>query len=63
MIPIREQYVVSTSEFSDVKGRLAALENRQRLNDGKESRPTLRRQQRSEGGTAREDDRPTLKRR
>ncbi len=63
VLPIREQYVISTSEFSDVKGRLAALENRQRLTDGKESRPTLRRQPRSEGGTAREDDRPTLKRR
>ena len=63
VLPVRERYVVSTSEFSDVKGRVAALENRQRFNDGKESRPTLRRQQRSEGATARENDRPTLKRR
>ena len=28
ILPAREQYVVMTSEFDDVKGRLAALENR-----------------------------------
>jgi beta-barrel assembly-enhancing protease len=70
VLPAREQYIVSTSEFDDVKARLAALSNRRRINDAKEEkdRPTLRRSQQTDkdkkdGETKEEDDRPTLKRR
>jgi len=68
VLPPREQYLVSTSEFDDVKARLAALENRRKGLDDKENanRPTLRRagQDKSkEGEKTEEDDRPTLKRR
>src|SRR5438094_12187 len=45
VLPARAQYVVSTSEFDDVKSRLAAIENRHKViekkDDGK--KPTLRR--------------------
>ncbi|MBV9610378.1 MAG: M48 family metalloprotease, partial [Acidobacteria bacterium] len=45
ILPARPEYVVTTSEFDEVKARLAALENRRKLFDAKEdkSRPTLRR--------------------
>src|SRR6266480_1762083 len=44
ILKAKPEYVVNTSEFNDVKGRLAMLHNRRRL-DTKEdsSRPTLRR--------------------
>ena len=45
ILPARPEYVVTTSEFDDVKSRLALLENRRKLIDNKEdkNRPTLRR--------------------
>src|SRR5205823_1985193 len=44
ILPARAQYVVTTSEFDDVKSRLAALENRRKVVDEKESgKPSLRR--------------------
>src|SRR5438128_3376928 len=44
ILPARAQYVVTTSEFDDVKERLAVLENRRKLVDPKESKqPSLRR--------------------
>ena len=70
VLPAREQYVVSTSEFDDVKARLAAIENRRKIVDEKEdkNRPSLRRS--NTGNTdsgdtnkSSDDDRPTLKRR
>ena len=67
ILPARPQYVVSTSEFDDVKARLAQLENRHKILDKKEdSKPTLRRTSTpkmaaTKGKAA--DDRPTLKRR
>jgi predicted Zn-dependent protease len=68
ILPARPQYLVSTSEFDDVKSRLAALENRHKLVDQKDgSKPSLRRTSTSDTGTqdgsAPGDDRPTLKRR
>ncbi len=70
ILPARAQYVVSTSEFDDVKSRLAVLENRRKVVDEKESnRPSLRRTTTSDktgsdkDGKDKEDDRPTLKRR
>src|SRR6266478_2099475 len=67
ILPARAQYVVTTSEFDDVKERLAVLENRHKVVDQKETnKPSLRRT--SAGGkngqdTKDDDDRPTLKRR
>ena len=69
ILPARAQYIVSTSEFDDVKARLASLENRRKLVDDKENRPTLRRTSQNTkdkdkaGDQKTDDDRPTLKRR
>jgi len=68
ILPAKPEYTVSTSEFDDVKARLAALENRRKVNDQKEgSKPSLRRASTSNptngNGSSSDDDRPTLKRR
>jgi len=69
ILPPREQYIVSTSEFDDVKTRLAAIENRRKVTDEKESgKPSLRRSTADSTKTGDkkdkdDDDRPTLKRR
>jgi predicted Zn-dependent protease len=74
ILKAKPEYVVSTSEFNDVKGRLNMMHNRRRV-DVKEdsSRPTLRRAPGSGTGTIEDDgdkkapkdqdERPTLKRR
>ena len=74
ILKAKPEYVVNTSEFNDVKGRLGMLHNRRRL-DTKEdsSRPTLRRSPGSGTGPIEDegdkkapkdqDERPTLKRR
>jgi len=72
ILPARPEYTETTSEFDDVKARLAQIENRRKLNDTKDgSKPSLRRASTSDkngngkdgnsGST--DDDRPTLKRR
>ncbi|MDT8067726.1 MAG: M48 family metallopeptidase [Terriglobia bacterium] len=43
LLPPRPEYIVDTSEFEHVKARLAALENRRKLQSPKDHRPTLRR--------------------
>ena len=44
VLPERDQYVLTTSEFLDVQERLIAYENRQPAEDEEESsRPSLRR--------------------
>jgi predicted Zn-dependent protease len=68
ILPARPQYVVSTSEFDDVKSRLASIENRHKVLDEKEgSKPSLRRTSTNDksgkDGDKTDDDRPTLKRR
>jgi beta-barrel assembly-enhancing protease len=68
ILPARAQYVVSTSEFDDVKSRLATIENRHKVIEEKDgSRPSLRRTSSSDKSTGTDksgdDDRPTLKRR
>ncbi len=68
ILPAKAQYVVSTSEFDDVKSRLATIENRHKVIEEKDgSRPSLRRTSTSDksSGTDKsgDDDRPTLKRR
>jgi beta-barrel assembly-enhancing protease len=68
ILPAKPQYVVTTSEFDDVKSRLAALENKHKLLDQKDSaKPSLRRTSnptdKGDDGKKDDDDRPTLKRR
>ena len=63
ILPPREAYVISTSEFEAVKLRLAELENRRLTREEGSSRPVLRR--RSSGSPEDSEDegeRPTLKR-
>ena len=45
VLPARPEYVVDTSEFQQVKSRLASIENRHKLQNDKDTkdRPTLRR--------------------
>ena len=64
-LPPRPQYVVDTSEFAEIKGRLAGLMNERKLQKGKENAPTLRRAQNGpDAGKQKpdDDDRPTLRR-
>jgi len=74
MLKERPEYVVTTSEFNDVKGRLMAMHNRRKIDEKDVNRPTLRRTPGSGTGTVDADDgdktskgddedRPTLKRR
>ena len=76
ILPARDEYTVTTSEFDDVKARLARIENKRRLTDSKDTKkPSLRRAGTSTGdatGTAGAstpsdtsggDDQPTLHRR
>jgi beta-barrel assembly-enhancing protease len=70
ILPARPDYVVSTSEFDDVKARLARIENKRKINNGKDgNKPTLRRTSSSTGNNDPNnpanstDDRPTLGRR
>jgi hypothetical protein len=72
ILPARPDYMVTTSEFDDIKARLARIENRRKLNDkGNSNAPTLRRtggtnnDPNSTSGTSTTDgsDRPTLGRR
>jgi predicted Zn-dependent protease len=70
LLPPRAEYVVTTSEFDDVKARLARIENKRKLNDGgKGNQPTLRRASTSNNDPNSPDssqpgnDRPTLQRR
>lgn len=65
ILPARENYVVNTSEFDDVKARLAAIENKRKFVDEKEAnRPTLRKTTSTDDKkSGKDDDRPTLKRR
>jgi beta-barrel assembly-enhancing protease len=72
----KPEYVLTTSEFNDVKGRLYMLENHRKADDSKDSnRPRLRRNPNSGSGPIDDnsgsdskpntdsDERPTLKRR
>jgi predicted Zn-dependent protease len=71
ILPARDQYVVDTSEFQDVKARLARIENKRKLKPGENNnKPTLRRASSSSGANGEpagenqpSDSRPTLSRR
>jgi predicted Zn-dependent protease len=70
----KPEYVVTTSEFNDVKARLASMQNRRKLDDKDDNRPRLKK---APGGSTspvedkdskkqkedEADERPTLKRR
>jgi predicted Zn-dependent protease len=59
ILPARDQYMVTTSEFDDVKARLARIENKRRLTDSKSSdKPSL-----PKATPSSDDDKPTLHRR
>jgi beta-barrel assembly-enhancing protease len=54
MLPPKNEYVIPTSEFDDVKARLARIENKRRLRDGQnEKKPSLRRRMIRTGRMAR----------
>jgi predicted Zn-dependent protease len=65
ILPARDQYMVSTSEFDEVKTRLAAIENRRKtIGPAKENQPSLRRTKKTDKTEkSGEGDRPTLQRR
>ena len=74
LLKAKPEYVVTTSEFNDVKTRLYAMHNRRKIDVKDENRPRLRRTPGSttgpidadeDGKTPKsdEDERPTLKRR
>jgi len=71
ILATRPEYIVNTSEFNEVKARLAALENRKKVNVADDvNRPTLRKTQTADssagqnGQTSKpDDDRPTLSKR
>jgi predicted Zn-dependent protease len=67
LLPPEPLYKLDTSEFQDVKVRLAQLENRHKIDNGHDGGPTLRRATPTGTTTASTgsdgDDRPTLKRR
>jgi len=73
MLKAKPEYVVTTSEFNEVKARLLAMHNRRKIDDKDPSRPQLRRKPGSgtptidPGGSNNpsngdDDERPTLKR-
>ncbi len=68
LLPPKDEYVITTSEFDEVKARLARIENKRKLRDGQDQKkPSLRRanngQNAPDGQTKTDDDRPTLHRR
>ena len=72
-LPPKPEYVITTSEFNDVKARLAMLHNHRKVDSVDPNKPTLRRGPGSNGPVDPNDDgtqpksdgdeRPTLKRR
>ena len=72
ILPAKQDYLVTTSEFDDVKARLARIQNKRKIDDKKDpNKPTLRRTSasnndpNSSNGSQQDkgDDRPTLGRR
>ena len=69
ILPAKAEYMVTTSEFDDVKARLAAIENRHKLIEDKDGKkPSLRRTSTGNTGNGKDtsgddSDRPTLHRR
>jgi predicted Zn-dependent protease len=68
ILPIKPEYVVTTSEYAQVNDRLRVLENRGRVEEAKDEkgRPTLRKSTKQapttdQGGSSNPDGRPTLR--
>ncbi|MGC2193242.1 MAG: M48 family metallopeptidase [Terriglobales bacterium] len=59
LLPALPTYKVDTSEFEDVKARLAKIENRRKLDDRKDSSPELRRASQPSDS---DDEHPPLRR-
>jgi predicted Zn-dependent protease len=73
LLKAKPEYVVTTSEFNDVKARLLAMHNKRKIDTDDPSKPKLRRGPGSNGGPvdpdengktpkSDQDERPTLKR-
>jgi beta-barrel assembly-enhancing protease len=76
ILEAKPEYVVTTSEFQDVKARLASMQNRRKVDEKDDNRPRLKKapggsttpiegddKDDSKGKESDEDERPTLKRR
>ncbi|HKZ51784.1 MAG TPA: M48 family metallopeptidase [Candidatus Acidoferrales bacterium] len=66
LLPAREEYVITSSEFDKVKQRLATLMAGRSVEEKEEGRPTLRKRegdQEEKEGEEKEDQPPVLKRR
>jgi len=75
ILDAKPEYVVTTSEFNDVKNRLSSMMNRRKVDDKDDNRPRLRKapggsttpiegdDKDTKGKESDEDERPTLKRR
>jgi predicted Zn-dependent protease len=66
ILPAKEMYIANTSEFDQMKVRLALIENKRKVVDKDDKSPTLRRTAQpddSKKGDDKDDDRPTLKKR
>jgi predicted Zn-dependent protease len=67
ILAAKPEYVVNTSEFTDVRNRLAMLHNRKIDTDKDSNRPSLRRAPGADSGDGKQEpdheERPTLKRR
>jgi len=66
ILPAREEYVITSSEFDRIKQRLARVMAGRKLEEGESERPTLRKRDRDQDETEeekKEDEPPVLKRR
>ena len=70
ILPARQEYIVTTSEFDNVKARLRNIMFSRKAQDNGANKPTLRtkteqsnKQKTQTGADSSDDDRPTLKRR